>query len=63
VSLRCPEPDAAAILRGCLKEVLEYLEREHLTVERTLQALVTPDGVSYLVTLLGTRARVLAERG
>jgi predicted nuclease of predicted toxin-antitoxin system len=39
VRLRCPEPDAAAVLRGCLKEVLEYLERDHVTVT------VSRDGV------------------
>ena len=32
VRLRCDEPDAAAVLRVHLKEVLEYLEREHVTV-------------------------------
>lgn len=39
VRLRCPEPDAAAVLRGCLKEVLDYLAREHVTVT------VSRDGV------------------
>lgn len=32
VRLRCSEPDAAAVLRAHLKEVLEYLERDHVTV-------------------------------
>jgi predicted nuclease of predicted toxin-antitoxin system len=32
VRLRCLEPEAAAVLRGRLKEVLEYLERDHVTV-------------------------------
>jgi predicted nuclease of predicted toxin-antitoxin system len=32
VRLRCYEPEAAAVLAGCLKEVLEYLERDHVTV-------------------------------
>lgn len=32
VRLRCSEPEAAGVLRGRLKEVLEYLEREHVTV-------------------------------
>jgi predicted nuclease of predicted toxin-antitoxin system len=32
VRLRCSEPESAAVLRGHLKEVLEYLEREHVTV-------------------------------
>ena len=32
VRLRCSEPAAAAVLRTHLKEVLEYLEREHVTV-------------------------------
>lgn len=32
VRLRCPEPDAAKVLAGHLKEVLEYLERDHVTV-------------------------------
>jgi hypothetical protein len=32
VRLRCSEPEAAAVLSGCLREVLEYLEREHVTV-------------------------------
>lgn len=32
VKLRCPEPDAAVVLAGHLKEVLEYLERDHVTV-------------------------------
>ena len=34
VRLRCtePEPEAAAVLAGHLKEVLEYLERDHVTV-------------------------------
>jgi predicted nuclease of predicted toxin-antitoxin system len=30
--LRCPEPVAAGVLRGHLKEALEYLERDHVTV-------------------------------
>jgi hypothetical protein len=32
VRLRCPEPEAAAVLRGWLKKGLDYLEREHVTV-------------------------------
>lgn len=32
VRLRCSEPEAAEVLRGHLKEVLEYLDREHVTV-------------------------------
>ena len=32
VRLRCPEPEAAKVLAGHLKEVLEYLERDHVTV-------------------------------
>lgn len=32
VRLRCPEPEAADILTGHLKELLEYLERDHVTV-------------------------------
>ena len=32
IRLRCTEPDAAAVLRVHLKEVLEYLEREHVTI-------------------------------
>jgi predicted nuclease of predicted toxin-antitoxin system len=32
IRLRCAEPEAAEVLRGRLKEVLEYLEREHVTV-------------------------------
>ena len=32
VRLRCAEPDAVAVLRAHLKEVPEYLEREHVTV-------------------------------
>jgi predicted nuclease of predicted toxin-antitoxin system len=32
VRLRCSEPEAAKILAGHLKEVLEYLERDHVTV-------------------------------
>lgn len=32
VRLRCAEPEAAAVLRAHLKEILEYLEREHVTV-------------------------------
>lgn len=32
VRLRCTEPAAAAVLRTHLTEVLEYLEREHVTV-------------------------------
>jgi predicted nuclease of predicted toxin-antitoxin system len=32
VRLRCSEPEAAVVLRGHLKEVLEYLERDHVTV-------------------------------
>jgi predicted nuclease of predicted toxin-antitoxin system len=39
VRLRCPEPGAAALLRDSLKEVLEYLERDHVTVT------VSQDGV------------------
>lgn len=39
VRLRCTEPDAAAVLRAHLKEVLEFLEREHVTVT------VSRDGV------------------
>jgi predicted nuclease of predicted toxin-antitoxin system len=30
--LRCSEPVAAGVLRGHLKQVLEYLERDHVTV-------------------------------
>lgn len=32
VWLRCAEPDAAVVLVRHLKEVLEYLERDHVTV-------------------------------
>jgi predicted nuclease of predicted toxin-antitoxin system len=32
VRLRCLEPEAAGVLRGHLKKVLEYLERDHVTV-------------------------------
>ena len=32
VRLRCQEHEAAAVLHQCLKEVLEYLERDHVTV-------------------------------
>jgi len=32
VRLRCPEPEAAKVLAGHLKEVLECLERDHVTV-------------------------------
>lgn len=39
VRLRCTEPEAAAVLRAHLKEVLEYLQREHVTVT------VSRDGV------------------
>jgi predicted nuclease of predicted toxin-antitoxin system len=39
VRLRCPEPEAAGVLRGHLKEVLEYLARDHVTVT------VSRDGV------------------
>jgi predicted nuclease of predicted toxin-antitoxin system len=39
VRLRCTEPAAAAVLRTHLKEVLDYLEREHVTVT------VSRDGV------------------
>ena len=39
VRLRCPEPDAAVVLARHLKEVLDYLERDHVTVT------VSRDGV------------------
>jgi predicted nuclease of predicted toxin-antitoxin system len=39
VRLRCNEPDAADVLGGHLKEVLEYLKRDHVTVT------VSRDGV------------------
>jgi predicted nuclease of predicted toxin-antitoxin system len=39
VRLRCTEPEAAAVLGGHLKEALEYLERDHVTVT------VSRDGV------------------
>jgi len=39
VRLRCTEPDAYEVLAGHLKEVLEYLERDHVTVT------VSRDGV------------------
>jgi hypothetical protein len=39
IRLRCKEHEAAALLRECLKEVLEYLERDHVTVT------VSRDGV------------------
>ena len=32
IRLRCPEPDAATVLAGHLKELLEYLERDHVTI-------------------------------
>jgi hypothetical protein len=32
VRLRCAEPEAATVLGGFLKEVLEYLERDHVTI-------------------------------
>jgi hypothetical protein len=32
VKLRCPEPDAADVLAVHLEAVLEYLERDHVTV-------------------------------
>jgi hypothetical protein len=37
--LRCPEPDAAVVLAEHIKEVLDYLERDHVTVT------VSRDGV------------------
>ena len=39
VRLRCPEPDAAVVLASHLKEVLEFLERDHVTIT------VSRDGV------------------
>jgi predicted nuclease of predicted toxin-antitoxin system len=32
VRLRCPEPDAAVVLASHLKEILDYLERDHVTI-------------------------------
>jgi predicted nuclease of predicted toxin-antitoxin system len=39
IRLRCREPDAATVLRVHLAEVIEYLERDHVTLT------VSPDGL------------------
>jgi hypothetical protein len=32
VRLRCAEPEAADVLASHLKEILDYLERDHVTI-------------------------------
>lgn len=46
VRLRCIEPEAAALLRDRLKEVLEYLERDHVTVTVSKEGVKADSGWS-----------------
>ena len=44
VRLRCAEPDAAKVLASHLKEVLEYLERDHVTITVSRDAVKADSG-------------------